>query len=80
MWHVPRPASQQTGHLSCAFNMGTTVTLSDSSIITALVSVGVAKALLDHPSWPRSGLQMVVVGIFATLTTYLIGRLSDVSV
>ncbi len=56
------------------------MTLSDSSIITALVSVGVAEALLDHPSWPRSELQMVVVGIFATLTTYLIGRLSDVSV
>lgn len=80
MWQVPCPLRRQTGHRSCPFNTETTGTpIPAASIVTALFFVGVIKALLDDRSCLRSGLEVVVIGISATTTTHLIGRLFDVS-
>ena len=46
--------------------------------IVALFIVGVLKTLFTGLSWLRSGLEMVLIGIFATVTTYLIGGLFEV--
>jgi VIT1/CCC1 family predicted Fe2+/Mn2+ transporter len=48
--------------------------------IAALFVVGVLKTLFTGLSWLRSGLEMVVVGIFATAITFWIGGLLDVGV
>jgi predicted membrane protein (TIGR00267 family) len=60
---------------------GVTATLASVGIsIAALFVVGVLKTLFTGLSWLRSGLEMVGIGIFATVTTYLIGSLFDMAV
>ena len=46
--------------------------------IVALFAIGVAKTLFTGLSWLRSGLEMVGIGLFATVITYLIGSLFGV--
>jgi len=46
----------------------------------ALFAIGVAKGLFTGRSWWRSGLEMVGIGLFATVVTYLIGTLFGVQV
>jgi predicted membrane protein (TIGR00267 family) len=59
---------------------GMQATLVSASVsIAVLFIIGVVKTLFTGLSWLRSGLEMVAVGVFATLTTYLIGGLFDVS-
>lgn len=48
--------------------------------IAALFIIGVLKTLFTGRSWWRSGLEMVGIGLFATLVTYLIGTLFGVQV
>jgi len=48
--------------------------------IGALFIIGVVKTLFTGLSWLRSGLEMVAIGVFATVATYLIGGLFDVGV
>lgn len=63
------------------FFSGMTATLVSAGIsIAALFVVGVLKTLFTGLSWLRSGLEMVVIGIFATAITYWIGSLLDVGV
>jgi predicted membrane protein (TIGR00267 family) len=59
---------------------GMQATLVSASVsIAVLFIIGVVKTLFTGLSWLRSGLEMVAVGVFATLTTYLIGGLFDLS-
>jgi VIT1/CCC1 family predicted Fe2+/Mn2+ transporter len=51
---------------------------SDSFTIVALFVIGVLKTLFTGLSWLRSGLEMVGIGLFATVDTYLIGNLFGV--
>ncbi len=46
--------------------------------IAALFVIGVLKTLFTGLSWLRSGLEMVGIGLFATVITYLIGTLFGV--
>jgi len=46
----------------------------------ALFVIGVVKTLFTGRSWWRSGLEMVGIGLFATVITYLIGTLFGVQV
>jgi len=46
--------------------------------VIALFIVGALKTLFTGLSWIRSGLEMVIIGVFATVITYLIGSLFDV--
>lgn len=63
------------------FFSGMTATVVSVGIsITALFFVGLLKTLFTGLSWLRSGLEMVAIGVFATVTTYLIGSLFEVSV
>jgi predicted membrane protein (TIGR00267 family) len=63
------------------FFSGMTATVVSAGIsIAALFVVGVLKTLFTGLSWLRSGLEMVVIGIFATAITYWIGSLLDVGV
>jgi predicted membrane protein (TIGR00267 family) len=57
-----------------------TATLVSAGVsIAALFLIGVAKTLFTGLSWLRSGLEMVLVGLLATVTTYVIGSLFEVS-
>jgi predicted membrane protein (TIGR00267 family) len=57
---------------------GMTATLVSVAIsIVALFLVGVLKTLFTGLPWLRSGLEMVLIGVFATITTYLIGGLFE---
>ena len=61
------------------FYGGTTTTLVSVGIsVLALFVVGALKTLFTGLSWLRSGLEMVGIGIFATVATYLIGSTFDV--
>lgn len=63
------------------FFSGMTATVVSAGIsIAALFVVGVLKTLFTGLSWLRSGLEMVVIGIFATAITYWIGSFLDVGV
>lgn len=46
--------------------------------IAALFVIGVLKTLFTGLSWLHSGLEMVGIGLFATVVTYLIGNLFGV--
>jgi predicted membrane protein (TIGR00267 family) len=46
--------------------------------IAALFVIGIVKTLFTGLSWLRSGLEMVGIGLFATVITYLIGSLFGV--
>ena len=46
--------------------------------IVALFFIGVLKTVFTGLSWVRSGLEMVGIGMFATVVTYLLGRLFGV--
>jgi hypothetical protein len=46
--------------------------------IAALFVIGLLKTLFTDLSWLRSGLEMVIIGLFATVITYLIGTLFGV--
>jgi predicted membrane protein (TIGR00267 family) len=60
---------------------GLTATLVSATVsVAVLFLIGVTKTLFTGLSWLRSGLEMVAVGLFATVTTYLIGSLFNVSV
>jgi predicted membrane protein (TIGR00267 family) len=48
--------------------------------IAALFLIGALKTLFTGLSWLRSGLEMVSIGLFATVITYLIGTLFRVQV
>jgi predicted membrane protein (TIGR00267 family) len=57
---------------------GLTATLVSLAIsIVALFVVGVLKTLFTGLPWLRSGLEMALIGLFATITTYLIGGLFE---
>jgi len=63
------------------FFSGMTASLVSVGIsIAALFVTGVLKTLFTGLSWLRSGLEMVMIGVFATVITYLIGSLFNVSV
>jgi predicted membrane protein (TIGR00267 family) len=63
------------------FFSGMQATLVSASVsVAVLFIIGVVKTLFTGLSWLRSGLEMVAIGVVATLTTYLIGSLFDVSV
>jgi len=60
---------------------GLTATFVSAAVsVAVLFLIGVIKTLFTGLSWLRSGLEMVAVGLFATVTTYLIGSLFNVSV
>jgi predicted membrane protein (TIGR00267 family) len=60
------------------FFSGITATLVSVAIsVVALFVIGVLKTLFTGLSWLRSGLEMVLIGLFATVTTYLIGGLFE---
>jgi len=48
--------------------------------VAALFVIGALKTLFTGHSWWRSGLEMVGIGLFATVVTYLIGTLFGVQV
>ena len=54
------------------------VLVSTGLSIVALFVIGVLKTLFTGLSWLRSGLEMVGIGLFATVITYLIGSLFGV--
>ncbi len=54
------------------------VLVSTGLSIVALFVIGVLKTLFTGLSWLRSGLEMVIIGLFATVITYLIGTLFEV--
>jgi len=58
----------------------TAVLVSVGVSVAALFIVGALKTLFTGLAWLRSGLEMVVIGIFATVTTYLIGSLFHVAI
>ena len=62
------------------FNGMTAVLVSVGVSVAALFIVGALKTLFTGLAWLRSGLEMVVIGIFATVTTYLIGSLFHVAI
>jgi len=58
------------------FYSGMTATLVSVGIsIIVLFLIGALKTLFTGLPWVRSGLEMVLIGLFATVTTYLIGGL-----
>ena len=60
---------------------GTTAVLISVGIsVAALFVVGVLKTFFTGLPWLRSGLEMVIIGLFATAVTYLIGTLFHVQV
>jgi len=64
--------------LGYLFFSGSRATLVSVGVsIAVLFVVGVVKTLFTGLSWLRSGLEMVAIGIFATVITYLIGGLFD---
>lgn len=54
------------------------VLLSAALSVVALFVIGVLKTLFTGLSWLKSGLEMVVIGLLATASTYLIGKILGV--
>jgi predicted membrane protein (TIGR00267 family) len=59
------------------FSRMTATLVSVAISIVALFLIGVLKTLFTGLPWLRSGLEMVLIGLFATVTTYLIGGLFE---